>query len=97
MADGKWIMNDEDARRVDLTFNASGRQNMRELPNYGQHRPIDDRDGKTEAKCAFCGSEDLQSGFGSCGEGFACRSFLCRECGGNTDFVYMDEAEKYFR
>ena len=90
-------MNDEDARRVDLTFNASGRQNMRELPNYGQHRPIDDRDGKTEAKCAFCGSEDLQSVFGGCGEGFGYRSFKCRLCGGTTDFIYKDDIGKYFR
>ena len=47
-------------------------------------------------KCAFCGSRDLQSGFGGCGEGFGYRSCKCKACGGTTDFVYMDEAGKYF-
>lgn len=97
MADGKWVMTEADSKRVDLTFSGSGRPDMRELPNYGQHRPVDDRDGKAEAKCAFCGSDDLQSGFGGCGEGFGYRSFKCRSCGGTTDFVYKDNIGKYFR
>ena len=97
MADGKWVMTDEDTRRVDLTFSGSDIQNMRELPNYGQHRPVDDRGGMAEARCAFCGSEDLQSGFGGCGEGFGYRSFRCRACGGTTDFVYKDDTGRYFR
>lgn len=96
MADGKWVMTEEDAKRVDLTFSGSGSQNLRDLPNYGQHRPVDDRGGKAEVKCSFCGSDDLQSGFGGCGEGFGYRSFKCRSCGGTTDFVYKDEIEKYF-
>ena len=45
----------------------------------------------------FCGSDDLQSGFGGCGEGFGYRSFKCRSCGGTTDFVYKDNIGKYFR
>ena len=97
MADGKWSLTDEIEKRADLSFSGSGRQDMRSLPYYGKHKTVDDRDGGAAMKCALCGSDDIQSGFGSCGEGFACRSFLCRECGGNTDFVYMDEAGKYFR
>ena len=96
MADGKWVMTEEDAKRVDLSYKGSGMQNMRDLPNYGQHLCIDDRDGQADKKCAFCGSEEIQSGFGSFGEGFGCRSFKCRNCGGTTDFVYKDEAGKYF-
>ena len=97
MADGKWVMNDEDARRVDLSFSVNGRQNLRDLPNYGQHKAVDDRRGKAEKECAFCGSEDLQSGFGGCGDGFGYRSYKCRACGGTTDFVYKDDIGKYFR
>ena len=87
MADGKWSLTDEIEKRADLSFSGSGRQDMRSLPYYGKHKTVDDRDGGAAMKCAL----------GSCGEGFACRSFLCRECGGTTDFVYMDEAGKYFR
>ena len=96
MADGKWVMTDEDAKRVDLTFAGSARLDMRDLPNHGVSRAVDDRDGKAARKCAFCGSEDLQSGFGGCGDGFGCKSFKCRLCGGTTDFVYKDEIGKYF-
>ena len=97
MADGKWVMTEEDSRRVDLTFSGKPRQDLRRLPNYGQHRAIDDREGNAEEKCAFCGSEDLQSGFGGFGEGFGYRSFICRVCGGTTDLVYKDETGKYFK
>ena len=55
MADGKWVMTDEDSKRVDLTHGGTGLQNLRELPNYGMHKAIDDRDGETAAKCSFCG------------------------------------------
>lgn len=96
MADGKWVMRDEDAKRVDLTFSGSGKQDMRQLPNFGRHRAADDRKGQAAEVCAFCGSEDLQSGFGGCGEGFGYRSFKCRTCGGTTDFVYKDDIGKYF-
>ncbi len=91
MADGKWVMSEDDARRVDLTFSGSGRLDLRKLPNYGRSMSIDDLDGKADRKCAFCGSDDLQSGFGGCGENFAYRSFKCRSCGGTTNFVYKDE------
>ena len=106
MADGKWVMTEEDARRVDLSFSGSARQDLRSLPNYGQHRAVDDRESVASAvddregsaeKCAFCGSADLQSGFGGCGEGFGYRSFICRACGGTTDLVYKDEAGKFFK
>ena len=107
MADGKWVMTEEDAHRVDLSFSGSVRQDLRSLPNYGQHRAVDDREGAARTvddsegaakeKCAFCGSADLQSGFGGCGEGFGYRSFICRACGGTTDLVYKDEAGKFFK
>ena len=89
-------MTEEDARRVDLTFSGSGKQDMRALPNYGRHMAVDDRDGKAQVRCAFCGSEEMQAGFGGCGEGFGYRSHKCRACGGTTDFVYKDEIGKYF-
>ena len=97
MADGKWVMTEEDSRRVDLTFSGKPRQDLRRLPNYGQHRAVDDREGNSEEKCAFCGSKDMQSGFGGFGEGFGYRSFICRVCGGTTDLVYKDETGKYFK
>ena len=96
MADGKWVMTEEDSRRVDLTHRGSGLQGMRELPNYGQHKAVDDRGGDAPHCCAFCGSGDLQSGFGGCGEGFGYRSFKCKVCGGTTDLVYEDIIGKYF-
>lgn len=95
MADGKWVMTEDDARRVDLSFKGGSRLNLRELPNYGEHRPVDDRNGRAARECAFCGSDDLQSGFGGYGEGFGYRSYICRKCGGTTDFVYRDEVGKY--
>ena len=96
MADGKWVMTDEDAKRVDMTFSGSARTDLRELPNYGEQKAVDDRDGRAGKKCAFCGSEDLQTGFGGCGEGFGYRSYKCRKCGGTTDFVYKDNTGKFF-
>ncbi len=96
MADGKWVMTEEDARRVDLSFSGSDRMHLKDLPNYGRHKAVDDRSGNASVKCAFCGSADLQSGFGGFGEGFGYRSYKCRSCGGTTDFVYKDETGKYF-
>ena len=46
MADGKWVMTEEDSKRVDLTFSAAVKQDLRKLPNYGQNKPVDDRDGR---------------------------------------------------
>ena len=97
MADGKWVMTEEDSKRVDLTHSGSGLQRLRDLPNYGKHEAVDNRDSKADMKCALCGSEDLQSGFGGFGEGFGYKSFKCRACGGTTDFVYKDDAGKFFR
>lgn len=97
MADGKWVMTEEDSKRVDLTYSGHGMQNMRKLPNYGLNRAVDDREGNTALKCAFCESDDLQSGFGGFGEGFGYKSFKCRSCGGTTDFVYKDVIGKYFK
>ena len=96
MADGKWVMTEEDSKRVDLTFSASNGKDIRDLPNFGQRKAVDDRGGKADHRCAFCGSDNLQSGFGGCGEGFGYRSFKCAACGGTTDFVYKDETGKFF-
>ena len=110
MADGKWVMTEDDARRVDLTFSNSTRKDLRSLPNYGQNKYVDARSGAANsaaeaggatatgagAACAFCGSHDLETGFGGCGEGFGYRSARCRDCGGTTNFVYKDEAGKFF-
>ena len=97
MADGNCVMTDEVSKRVDLTHGGTGLQNLRDLPNYGMHKAVDDRDGKAAAKCSFCGSDDLQTGFGGFGEGFGYKSFKCRACGGTTDFVYRDDIGKYFK
>lgn len=96
MADGKWVMTGEDAKRVDLSFSGTERIDLKGLPNYEKHKPIDDRKGKAVRICAFCGSDDLQTGFGGCGDGFGYRSYKCRVCGGTTDFVYKDDISKYF-
>ena len=96
MADGKWGIKEASLKRADMTFGGSASNNLRGLPNYGRHKPVDDRNGNAVMKCAFCNSEDLQSGFGGCGEGFGYRSFKCRSCGGTTDFVYRDDVRKYF-
>ena len=97
MADGKWVMTEEDARRVDLSFNKSEPLDLRGLPNYGQSKAVDDRSGGAKCICAFCGSSEMQTGFGGFGEGFGYRSFKCRDCGGTTNFVYKDDSEKFFR
>ena len=91
MADGKWSMTDDDARRVDLSFNGSANKRIQSLPNYGQHRYVDNRDGKAKLICAFCGSSELETGFGGYGEGFGYKSYRCSKCGGTTDSVYKDE------
>ena len=96
MADGKWVMTEDDARRVDLSHEEQNITDLRKLPNYGQHRAVDDRRGDAELKCAFCGSGDLQTGFGGCGEGFGYRSFKCMACGGTSDFVFKDKHGKFF-
>ena len=91
MADGKWTMTDEDAKRVDLSFRKTERLELSSLPNFGKHLFIDNRNNDAEIKCAFCNSKDLQSGFGGLGDGFGYKSFKCTECGATTDFVYKDD------
>lgn len=91
MADGKWTMTDDDARRVDLSFSGYANKNMRNLPNYGQHRYVDNRNGNAQLNCAFCGSHELEAGFGGYGDGFGYKSYRCSKCGGITDAVYKDE------
>ena len=95
MADGKWVMHDEDAKRVDLSFKGSAELNINKLPNYGKKEYTDNRSGDAVLLCAHCGSGDLQAGFGGCGEGFGYKSYLCRACGGTTNFVYKDKTGKY--
>ena len=94
MADGKWTMTDDDARRVDLSFSGSADRRISDLQNYGQHKYVDNRDGNADVVCAFCGSRDLESGFGGLGEGFGYRTYRCSRCGGSSDFVYKDEDGK---
>lgn len=94
MADGKWTMTDDDARRVDLSFSGSANKSIQELPNYGQHRYIDNREGNAQLICAFCGSQEVEAGFGGYGGGFGYRTYKCTKCGGATDFVYKDEEGK---
>ena len=91
MADGKWTMTDEDAKRVDLSFSKTDSLELRSLQNFGKHLFIDNRNNDAELKCAFCNSNDLQSGFGGLGDGFGYKSYKCTKCGGTTDFVYKDD------
>lgn len=94
MADGKWTMTDDDARRVDLSFSRSADRRISDLQNYGQHKYVDNRDGNADVVCAFCGSRELEGGFGGLGEGFGYRTYRCSRCGGSSDFVYKDEDGK---
>lgn len=91
MADGKWTMTYEDAKRVDLSFNKTESIDLRSLQNFGKNLFIDNRNNEAELKCAFCNSNDLQSGFGGLGDGFGYKSYKCTKCGGTTDFVYKDD------
>ena len=90
-------MTEEELNRVACGFDGDKVQDPRKLPNYGKHTKIDNRDGSAVMKCAFCGSDDIATGFGGYGEGFGYRSAKCRICGGITDFVYKDEVGKYFK
>ena len=84
-------MTDEDAKRVDLSFNKTESIDLRSLKNFGKNLFIDNRNNEAELKCAFCNSNDLQSGFGGLGDGFGYKSYKCTKCGGTTDFVYKDD------
>ena len=96
MADGKWVMTEEDSRRVDLSYGGSGNNSLRELPNYGKNIAVDNRNGEAPVICAFCGNVELLSGFGGMGEGFGYKSYKCPVCGGTSDFVYKDETGRFF-
>lgn len=96
MADGKWTMTGEDAKRVDLSFSGSAKTDQSDLPNRGKHIYVDDRDGKAERKCAFCGSREVEAGSGGFGEGFGYRTLRCSACGGMTELVYKDTVGKFF-
>jgi hypothetical protein len=97
MADGRWVMTEEELNSTVLGFGSKKPSNMRELPNYGKHKQADNRRGKAQQICAFCGSRDLITGLGGFGEGFGYRSSKCKACGGTTDFVYKDDIGKYFK
>ena len=90
-------MTEEDAKRVDLSYKDANTLKLRDLPNYRQQKTVDNRMGNADLKCAFCGTADLLSGFGGCGEGFGYKSFKCRNCGGTTDFVYKDDMGRYLK
>ena len=93
MADGRWTMTEGELNAVATGFEV---RDTAELPNYKKRRAVDDRDGRAEKRCAFCGSTELETGFGGYGKGFGYRSATCRVCGGITEFVYKDEAGRYF-
>ncbi len=97
MADGRWVMTEEELNRTACGFGGQKSVNMRELPNYGRRAPVDNRAGDAENVCAFCGSADLITGLGGYGEGYGFKSARCKACGGTTDFVYKDTAGKYFK
>ena len=94
MADGKWVMTEDDARRVDLSFSGSANRGLRDLPNYGKRIRVDNRDGRAELICAHCGAADIGAGFGGFGDGFGYKSYKCSKCGGvvKPDVVLYEEA-----
>lgn len=93
MADGRWVMTEFELNSVACNFE---HRDLSKLPHYKERKAVDDRARDAKKVCAFCGNEKLEAGFGGYGEGFGYHSFLCPECGGNTDFVYKDEVGKYF-
>ena len=95
MADGRWVMTEEELNNTVCGFGSRNSVNVRELPNFGRHRAVDDRLGRAENVCAFCGSAELITGLGGYGEGYGYRSARCRACGGTTDFVYKDDTGKF--
>lgn len=97
MADGRWVMTKDELNKVVCGFDGGKSQDIRKLPNYGSHRAVDNRGGKAEVKCAFCGGTDLMTGLGGYGEGYGYRSSRCKACGGTTDFVYKDEVGKFLK
>lgn len=97
MADGRWVMTREELNKV-----AGGMEvpTGEALPHDGEERAVDFRGreyGDTEDhRCAFCGSSDVQEGFGGYGPGLAYESVRCRVCGGRTKFILKDEDHRFF-
>ena len=94
MADGRWVMTNEELNNVVCTMNE---RTADKLPNFRQHRQVDNRDGKSEKLCAFCGGTNLMEGLGGYGDGYGYRGMRCNDCGGITDFVYKDDVGRYFK
>lgn len=67
------------------------------LPNYKKHRKVDNRGGNAPRVCAFCGSENLEEGFGGYAPGFQYKGAFCNDCGGSTDFVFQDDEHRFFK
>ncbi|MCQ2567284.1 MAG: hypothetical protein MJ127_02645 [Mogibacterium sp.] len=94
MADGRWVMTEDELNGCATGFTENP---YKDLPNWGKHEKVDDRDGKAAKKCAFCGAEELDEGFGGYGNGFSYASCRCRKCGGMTDFVTEDKNGRFFK
>ena len=82
MADGRWSMTEKELNNTATGFR--GRDHEK-LPNYKKHRKVDNRDGNAPKICAFCGSENLEEGFGGYAPGFQYKGAFCNDCGGSTD------------
>ena len=52
MADGRWVMTNEELNTVVCTMNE---RTADKLPNFRQHRQVDNRGELAERLCAFCG------------------------------------------
>lgn len=93
MADGRWVMTQDELNRVagGMDF-PSGEP----LSHEGEEQAVDARDGLKEHRCAFCGSTDVQEGFGGYGPGLSYESVRCPVCGGRTKFILKDEYHRYF-
>lgn len=93
MADGRWSMTENELNSVAGGFQVRDHQ---ALPNYKKHRKVNDLTGDAPRICAFCGSTNLEEGFGGYAPGFQYKSAFCNECGGSTDFVFQDDEHRYF-
>lgn len=94
MADGRWVMTDGELNSTACGFE---RRDTEGLKNFGSHIKVDDRNGDAKRVCAFCGSHNLEAGFGGYGQDFGYKSSLCSDCGGTTDFVYRDDEGRFFK
>ncbi len=94
MADGRWSMTEKELNNTATGFR--GRDHEK-LPNYKKHRKVDNRDGNAPKICAFCGSENLEEGFGGYALGFQYKGAFCNDCGGSTDFVFRDDEHRFFK